>query len=257
MLVLGHRGWPSCVHPENTSAAVEAALRAGADGVEVDVRLTADGVAVCCHDDDLSRVGGPPGSVRATPWSQLRHARLAGGHPVPRLLDIAAAVAGRGQLVLDLKPEPRGGSLLRAAVAALRLAGVPDDDVVASSFDDRLLDLLALGRPGLARAAILDVDDPVLPALERARRRGDRAVHLPLPAVLRQGPTVLREGPTVLREGPTVLGEGAALARAGVDVRVWTVNRVDDARLCAGAGVTAVITDAPDLLLDGLRPVAA
>ena len=233
MMVLGHRGRPRPVHsPENTLASVAAALDGGADGVEVDVRLTRDGIAVCCHDDDLTRVGGAVTSVRATPWAALRDVVLPGGHGVPRLVDVAACVAGRGQLVLDLKPEPRVGALLRASLAALALSGTDTDDVVASSFDSRLLDVLAVRRPRLARAAVLDVGDPLLPALAAAHRRGDRALHLPLGTVLQQ--------PTDVRG-------------AGLDVRVWTVNRLVDAQLCALVGIDAVITDVPDELATGLR----
>ncbi len=212
---------------------VAAALDAGADGVEVDVRLTADGVAVCCHDDDLGRVGAAVRSVRRSRWAELAQVTLPGGHAVPRLVDVAAAVAGRGTLVLDLKPEPRAGALLRASLTALALAHTDDRDVVASSFDNRLLDVLAVRRPGLARAAILDVGDPLLPALGRARRRGDQAVHLPL---------------------GTVLSEPSEVAAAtDLQVRVWTVNRVVDAKLCALLGVEAVITDLPAHLAQRLR----
>ncbi len=236
MMVLGHRGWPDPAHPENTLAAVTAALAAGADGVEVDVRLTADGVPVCCHDDDLARVGAPVGSVRRTTWAQLSEVRLPGGHPVPRLLDVAAAAAGRGLLVLDLKPEPRTRALLQASLTALVVAGVDHQHVVASSFDDRMLDILAVRRPALARAAILEVEDPLLPALVRARRRGDGALHLPL---------------------RTVLSEPAAVHDCGLQVRAWTVNRLVDAQLCGVAGVEAVITDVPADLSAHLRVAAA
>ncbi|HEU0104136.1 MAG TPA: glycerophosphodiester phosphodiesterase [Mycobacteriales bacterium] len=232
MMVLGHRGWPDPVlHPENTLAAMTAALDGGADGVEVDVRLTADGVAVCCHDDDLQRVGAAVPSVRRATWAQLREVVLPGGHPIPRLLDVAAATAGRGQLVLDLKPEPRIGAMLRASLASLALAGLDTRDVVASSFDERLLEVLAVRRPRLERAAILDVGDPLHPALMRSRRRGDTALHLPL---------------------RTVLAEPSAVQGAGLAVRVWTVNRLVDAQLCDLVGVEAVITDRPADLTAGL-----
>lgn len=52
--------------PENSVTAVEAALAAGADGVEVDVRLTRDGVAVCVYDVDLWRVAGVPWLIDRT-----------------------------------------------------------------------------------------------------------------------------------------------------------------------------------------------
>ncbi len=236
MLVLGHRGWPAPSHPENTLLAVTAALDGGADGVEVDVRLTADGVAVCCHDDDLLRVGADLRSIRTSRYADVVATPLPGGHQVPRLLDVAAAVAGRGQLVIDLKPEPRAAAVLRACLATLTMARFPLDDVVVSSFDDRLLDVLAVRRPQVPRAAILDVGDALLPALGRARRRGDAAVHLPL---------------------RTVLAEPGEVRDCGVTVRAWTVNRLVDARLCALLGVAAVITDLPVDLAAALRAPAA
>ena len=95
-----------------------------------------------------------------------------------------------------------------------------------------MLDVLAVRRPGLARAAILDVDEPLLPALATAWRRGDRALHLPLR--------------TVLQQPGDVRG-------SGLDVRVWTVNRLVDAQLCDLVGVEAVITDVPGELAAGLR----
>lgn len=56
-LIIGHRG-AAAVAPENTRAAFEAAIRAGADGVEFDVRLSRDGVPVVIHDNSLYRTGG-------------------------------------------------------------------------------------------------------------------------------------------------------------------------------------------------------
>lgn len=235
--VLGHRGWPEAAHPENTLAAVDAALAAGAHGVEIDVRLTADGVAVCCHDDDLARVGGSLGSVRTARGSDVDGVRLTGGHRVPRLVEVLDLAAGRGQVVLDLKPDPRAGAVARAALAALRLSRLTEPAAVASSFDPVVLDVLAVRRPGLQRAAILDVGDPVAPALGRARRRGDSGVHLPLSSVLAE--------PEEVR----------AATAGGLHVRAWTVNRRVDAELCALLGVVAVITDVPQVLAARLAAV--
>ncbi|MGZ6803622.1 MAG: glycerophosphodiester phosphodiesterase, partial [Nocardioidaceae bacterium] len=60
MLILGHRGAVDLSAPENTVASVERALVQGADGVEVDVRLTADGEVVCHHDPGMRRTAGDP-----------------------------------------------------------------------------------------------------------------------------------------------------------------------------------------------------
>ena len=70
-LILGHRG-ASAVAPENTLAAFSQAIQDGADGIEFDVRLSSDGVAVVIHDDTLNRTGLISGAVSALTASQLQ-----------------------------------------------------------------------------------------------------------------------------------------------------------------------------------------
>ena len=69
-LILGHRG-ASAVAPENTLAAFSQAIQDGADGIEFDVRLSSDGVAVVIHDDTLNRTGLISGAVSALTAAQL------------------------------------------------------------------------------------------------------------------------------------------------------------------------------------------
>ena len=64
-LVVAHRG-ASAAYPENTLRAFQGAVEAGADVIETDVRLTADGVAVVLHDADVSRCTDGSGLVRLT-----------------------------------------------------------------------------------------------------------------------------------------------------------------------------------------------
>lgn len=70
-LILGHRG-ASAVAPENTLAAFSQAIQDGADGIEFDVRLSSDGVAVVIHDDTLNRTGLISGAVSALTAAQLQ-----------------------------------------------------------------------------------------------------------------------------------------------------------------------------------------
>ena len=67
-LVVAHRG-ASSTHPENTVAAFDAAVASGADVVELDVRLTSDGVPVVLHDANLSATTEGTGLVHQTGWS--------------------------------------------------------------------------------------------------------------------------------------------------------------------------------------------
>jgi glycerophosphoryl diester phosphodiesterase len=90
-LIIGHRGFPER-YPDNSVAGVEAALAAGADGVEIDVRPCADGVWVCHHD--RARAGTP---VLALGAAELARAG------VPTLAEMAAAVPPERYLYVEVK----------------------------------------------------------------------------------------------------------------------------------------------------------
>jgi glycerophosphoryl diester phosphodiesterase len=97
-LVIAHRG-ASAIAVENTRAAIERALDLDVDGVEIDVRITGDGVAVLAHDPDLRRLARSDLVVAATPLSELRSA-----FPDLLTLDQALALASDSAVVLDIKP---------------------------------------------------------------------------------------------------------------------------------------------------------
>ncbi len=149
MRILGHRGlaWnhPTNPYPENTIASLEAAVAAGAMGVEIDLVLTADGVLVLRHDDILSiksPFGGQSrsncrGRISQRNYSTLSkckaqsHGRLPGDGPIARL-DEALRLSQIDLWVLDLKDDARtrGPEALVAAATALEDAGLKDDAVL-------------------------------------------------------------------------------------------------------------------------------
>ena len=90
-LALAHRGdWSTS--PENTLAAFEAAERAGADMVELDVRRTADGEVAVIHDRTCERVWGSPLRAATATIAELRELRVA-GHGIPTLAEVLETVA--------------------------------------------------------------------------------------------------------------------------------------------------------------------
>ena len=86
-LLIGHRG-ASAIAPENTIAAFQAAIVAGADGIESDVRLSSDGVPVIIHDDTLSRTHGLRRRVAEMTAGELKSVA------VPSLRDLFELMAG-------------------------------------------------------------------------------------------------------------------------------------------------------------------
>lgn len=224
MRILAHRGSPLPGCLENTVPAVSAALDSGADGVEVDLRLTADGVLAVCHDHDLTRLAGRPLSVSGSTWEQLREAA-----PLARVEWVLAAAAGR-RVVLELKPAPpEVADRLVERLSVLHAAGLPMD-VTVSSFDPLLASAFRQLAPAHLRV--------------RTALLGDRGC-LPL-AILRialaAGHDQVHPHIDDLLDHPEVV---ATAARYGVQVVPWTVNSRRALRQCARLGVEAVITDVP------------
>ncbi|MFR0356889.1 glycerophosphodiester phosphodiesterase [Streptomyces sediminimaris] len=117
---VAHRGDPYRVR-ENTLDSLRSALAQGADAVEIDVRLTKDGVPVLLHDDTLKRLWEHERPLRSLSADELRG--LTGGG-VPTLVEALAAV-GDSRVMLDL-PGTREARTARRIVDAVREAGAQD-----------------------------------------------------------------------------------------------------------------------------------
>jgi glycerophosphoryl diester phosphodiesterase len=101
-LIIAHRGF-STRHPENSLEAFEAAIAAGADVVETDVRLSRDGKAMCSHDADLKRLRGRVETIAEVDAEQLER------YGIIRLETALAAMRGRVKVMLDLKETTEAG----------------------------------------------------------------------------------------------------------------------------------------------------
>lgn len=238
MRVIGHRGTPlQPTRPENTLAAVRTALEAGVDGVEVDVRATADGALVLSHDGDLGRVlgaGAGTGPVIArTPLAELRRVDLPGGTRVPTLPEVLDLAAVHGAYVAtEVKPEAGGpdaertARLLAALLADRRRRRPGADRVTTTSFD--LATAASLAGCGTVSGALIVApgDDPDRAAL-RARAQGLTDVHLHV---------------THVQDDPAVVDRVHAL---GLLVAVGIVDDPDEAEVMAALGVDLLCTDDP------------
>jgi len=97
-LRIAHRGMPRRAR-ENTILSFEAALAEEADGIELDVHATADGVVVVHHDPQLR--GGT--DIATTSWDTVRRAASAVGVEIPTLVDVCALVNDRAELFVEIK----------------------------------------------------------------------------------------------------------------------------------------------------------
>lgn len=253
-LVFAHRGG-AALRPENTMVAFDHGLSLGADGVELDVHLSRDGVVVVHHDDTLDRTTDARGPLAALSADEL--ARVDAGYSfTPGSSAAAPAYPFRGQhigvprlravlerytnarIIIELKtPE---AELARRTIDDIRAAGALDR-VVLGSFHGPALEEARRYAPGIRTGA---ASEETRWALYRSR------VYWPL------GRTRYREFQVPERSGSTVIVTPRFIAhahRAGLPVRVWTVNDRDNMVRLLGWGADSVISDRPDIAVAVVR----
>ncbi|MFA4641492.1 glycerophosphodiester phosphodiesterase family protein [Pyrococcus kukulkanii] len=101
VLVFAHRGYSS-KYPENTLLAFRKAIEAGADGIELDVWLSRDGVPVVIHDMTLERLAGVSKSVKAMTLSELKSVRIR-GEKIPTLEEVFANIPSNVEVNVEIK----------------------------------------------------------------------------------------------------------------------------------------------------------
>jgi glycerophosphoryl diester phosphodiesterase len=110
-IVIAHRTCPRDA-PENSLAGIALAGRLGADAVEVDVRLSSDGVPYLLHDRRLLRTTGRPARIDRTPSSVLRAVRLRGGPSVPSFAEALDALPDGLMMAIDVKDPFAAGAVV-------------------------------------------------------------------------------------------------------------------------------------------------
>ena len=219
VLILAHRGAHQ-VARENTVEAFGDARRLGADGVELDVRLSVDGAMVVHHDVDIAGLG---------PISSLRVADLPAYVPL-----LEAAVEACGDLVVNIELKDLPGEPgydpsypLARMVAQFVTDGHLVDRVVVSSFDLRALDAALEVEPALATGWLTPSSFDQALALETVRQRGHRRLHPHYDGVTED----------LVR----------AAHEAGIGVTAWTADDPATVARLAAAGIDAIITNFVDV----------
>jgi glycerophosphoryl diester phosphodiesterase len=225
-LVFAHRGG-SELAPENTMRAFDNGVALGADGLELDVHLSRDGVVVVHHDrvlDRTTRLRGPVADRRA---AELVSAG------VPTLEDVLARHRDV-RVIVELK---RNDAAMASSVVDTLRRGGALERVCVGSFGTRVLREVRRLEPRVATSASRE---EVRWALYRSWCRW------PLSRVAYAGYQVPEVAGTTRVVSPRFVKYAH---HAGLGVQVWTVDDVDAARRLIGWGVDALITDRPDLIV--------
>jgi len=224
IMVTGHRGAAGVV-AENTLKSFRRAIELGVDAVECDVHLTRDGQVVVMHDDTVDRTTGGTGRIAEMDLADIRRLDAGDGETVPTLDELLETVAGRCELLCELKADG-----VEAPAADAILARGMGEQVMFISFSLSQLAGLKRRRDGLRVGAVLAMPAAELPA----------ALDLPVEHV----------GIYYKQLSPAVVEQGRA---AGVEVGVWTPNTLGEMQAMIALGVDRITTDRPDILLDHLK----
>ncbi|MBI3914735.1 MAG: glycerophosphodiester phosphodiesterase [Chloroflexi bacterium] len=265
-LIIAHRG-ASASAPENTLAAFQRAFQLGADGIELDVTLTKDGVPVVIHDDTVDRTSNGRGKVSAMTLAELERLDFGSwfgekfrGEKIPTLVEVLRAVPRDKLINIELKTQalrswsPNATQLSRIEFAKIatqmlfRLWEPPrlepavvkvieetqsGNHVIISSFNPLALSRMRQLNPQLPRGLLYFKELPIF--LGNAWLRPLARPHALHP------------------RNPMVTFAYMEWAnRRGYAVNAWTVDEPIEARRLAEIGVNAIITNQPEVLRDAL-----
>lgn len=249
-IVVAHRG-ASAYAPENTLAAFELAWEQGADAVEGDFHLSADGQIVCCHDQTTERTGGQKLVVAESTLDQLRTIDVGSwkderyrGERIATLAEALATVPAGKVFYVEVKCGP---AIVPTLGEAFEASGLSADQLRVIAFDKEVIRAVKKAMP--------QHQAYWLSSLKRDKQSGDWT-----PA----SDELIATAQEVHADGLDLKGVreviDAGFVRrcqdAGLSVHVWTVDDPEAAVAFARAGVASVTTNRPDTIRSAIDAVA-
>ncbi|MFQ6170847.1 glycerophosphodiester phosphodiesterase [Oryzobacter sp. R7] len=254
-LVIAHRG-ASDEEPEHTLAAYRKAFAHGADGVECDVRLTADHHLVCVHDRKVNRTSDGNGAVSALELARLEELDWASwkrrhdesevpeadperGHllTLRRLLDTLVDTGQEVVTLIETKhPTRHGADVEHTLVQALRFFDLDGGDQPGRPH----VRVMSFSRRALLRVHKVAPKVPLVYLVEAGLSA------LAWDGVLPKGIGAVGLDVRLLRKRPQLV---SGLRRRGCQVYVWTVDDEDDVERCLEQGVDVIITNRPAMVI--------
>jgi len=240
--VIAHRGFSGAA-PENTIAAVRAAIEIQADMAEIDVTLTADGHIVVIHDETLDRTTNGSGKVSDFSRAELQlldagawFAPTFAGERIPSLDAVLDEIEDRILLNVEIKSEAVDRGVVPKVASSIRKRGMIDQ-VVVSSFSPTALQQMHSVAPEIRTAVLYNT----------TFHKGQDSVEI----VTDLGATVFN-----IERQRLTKKMMRRCADNDIPVGIYTVNKPARMRRLVKKGIDAIFTDHPDRLLEILNPTA-
>lgn len=219
MLKIGHRGIAG-LEPENSMAGFRRAVELGVKALEMDVRLSHDGVPVVFHDHLLDRLTDSSGYLHDFSFARLTaEVRLNNGESIPRLQDVLALLADHmDKFYIEIKSPQAVAVVLQV----LEQGPLADRCVISSFYHQALLQIR--GHDSSRRIMALFECSPLDPLALVAGLQPEE-VGLGFASIDPEAVTAFRQ--------------------SGIEVYAWTVNDERDIALAEAYGLSGVFTDYP------------
>jgi glycerophosphoryl diester phosphodiesterase len=222
--------------PENTMEAFKKAIDVGSDGIELDVQLSADGMAMVCHDERLERTTSGKGYLKDLSASELRKLDAGAwfslaysGTKMPFLAEVLDLLKHNNLMLnIEIKTGIFNYPGIEEKVIRLVREAKMADRVVLSSFNHYTLMTCKKIAPEIAIGLLYS--EIMVNPWDYAWQLGAEALHPMLANLL-------------------VPGFVAECHKQDIAVRPWTVDEVEQIKIAFGLGVDAVISNVPDVAL--------
>lgn len=240
-LIVGHRG-ASQDAPENTLESFQLAWEQGADGIEADFRLTSDNQIICMHDETTARTSGMDLKIADTTLDRLRSLDVGAwkgvewaGARIPTLPEVLAAVPEGTWFFIEIKC---GTEIIAPLEKALRASGISPERIRLLSFNAALIAELKKRMPGWGACWLCD--------FRHSRRQNIWSpAHKELLETLRLSAA---DGLAGANRKFLDVQLTKQVKELDLEIHVWTVDRLTDARRLGDLGVDSIMTNRPGWL---------
>ena len=245
-LIVAHRG-ASYDAPENTLAAFQLAWEKGADAIEVDIYLTADGKIACIHDPKTKRVGGVDLSVARSTLDELKRLDVGSwkdqsfaGERIPSLSEVLAVVPKTKKIFIEIKSSPE---IVPALKRELKASGLTLHQVNIISFQPEVILRVKEELPHYMAYWLVDF-----------KWNEENGVWTPTcEEVLRKAERIHADGLDMAANAKVIDQDFVRRCREeNMSVNVWTVDDPEKARHFQQLQVDSITTNRPDVLSKSL-----